>query len=98
MTAHEDDRRILTSYPEAKILRIKKDCVIGQHYHKIKTEQFILTDGECEMITDVERVSMAIGKLYTIPPCLFHEFNIKKGSVLIGLNSHPYDPTDDYKI
>lgn len=102
---HEDERRILESFPEAKIIKVKQDTIIGQHYHKIKTERFILVEGECEFaiqtVNGVMRhgkLSMVIGKLYIIHPNTYHEFHIKKDSVLIGINSHPYDPTDDYKL
>lgn len=94
---HEDDRRVLESYPEAKLITAKKDTVIGRHYHKIKTERFILSSGSCELITDGVSHMMTIGKLYTVEPNVFHEFRIAKDSVLIGLNSHPYDPNDDFK-
>jgi hypothetical protein len=52
---HEDDRRILTSIPykegEIKIIVAKKDCVLGNHYHKIKTEEFRLVDGVAELLS-----------------------------------------------
>jgi len=94
---NEDDRRLLYSFPEGKMLYIKKDCIVGKHYHKIKTEYFILSKGKCLMIIDGKKSNMVIGKLYQINPLQLHEFNIKGGSVLIGLNSHPYNPEDDYK-
>lgn len=102
---HEDERRILESFPEAKIIKVKQDCVIGEHYHKIKTEQFILCEGKCKLVVqnvgDIKMKgsqSMRKGQLYIIQPNTYHEFHIEKDSVLIGINSHPYDPTDDYKL
>lgn len=97
---HEDERRTLESFPEAKIIKVKQDCVIGHHYHKIKTEKFILAEGECHLYTHSEHLhkQMKIGELIEIPPFMYHFFDIKKDSVLIGINSHPYDPTDDYKL
>lgn len=105
MIAHEDERRILESFPEAKIIKVKQDCIIGEHYHKIKTEQFILCDGKCKLVVKnvggirmEGKFNMKKGELYIIPPNTYHEFHIEKDSVLIGINSHPYDPTDDYKL
>jgi D-lyxose ketol-isomerase len=103
MTVHEDNRRKLTSFPEAKILEIKEDCVVGGHYHKVKTEYFILSSGGAHLITNSfdeghNTIFMQPGELITIPPFTEHTFHIKKGSVLIGLCSHEFDPTDDYKI
>lgn len=101
---HEDERRILESFPEAKIIKVKQDTVIGKHYHKIKTEYFILCDGECSVLhyrfweTPGKPDKMTKGELIIIEPMRYHEFHIKKDSVLIGINSHPYDPTDDYKL
>lgn len=94
---HEDDRRILEDWPEAKIITAKKDCVLGNHYHKIKTEKFILTSGAALMILHKLKVLMKRGRIYEIPPGQMHSFQLLEGSVLIGLCSHPFDPTDDYK-
>jgi D-lyxose ketol-isomerase len=98
---HEDERRILEDWPEAKIITTKKDCVLGNHYHKIKTEKFILVDGFCVIFT-MDKDSflgpfpMTKGEIYTILPGTKHTFSLKEGSVLIGLCSHPYDKSDDY--
>lgn len=104
MTTHEDNRRILESFPEAKVLHVKRDCILGQHYHKLKEERFILSEGFCLLKTrhidsevQVNDV-MVIGKIYTVMPFMYHEFEIVEGSVLIGLNSKPFDETDDYKL
>lgn len=100
---HEDDRRILESFPEAKIVTAKTDCVIGGHYHLEKRELFILSSGECLLRKtfngDSHTLSkpMEIGRIYEINPGTYHEFEIKKGSVLVGINSHAHDENDDYK-
>jgi hypothetical protein len=95
---HEDDRRRLHSFPEAKLLEIKQDCIIGEHYHKIKTEKFILCEGQADLIIKgMATQSMEIGKIYTVLPEQHHTFEVKAGSVLVGLNSTTYDPKDDYK-
>jgi GDPmannose 4,6-dehydratase len=95
---HEDHRRRLHSFPEAKLLEIKEDCTIGEHYHKVKTEKFILCEGQAELIIKgMDAQPMEIGKIYTVLPEQHHTFHVKTGSVLVGLNSMPYDPKDDYK-
>lgn len=93
---HEDERRILESFPEGKVITVKKDCTIGKHYHKIKTERFLLASGSCEMTRNGITEPMLKGVIYVVHPFVYHEFNIKENSVLIGFNSHPYDPSDDY--
>lgn len=93
---HEDERRILEDWPEAKIITAKKDCVLSDHYHKIKTEKFILVEGIGSIKVNGESELMQKGKLYMVNPGELHSFNLVNGSVLIGLCSHPYDKSDDY--
>jgi mannose-6-phosphate isomerase-like protein (cupin superfamily) len=92
---HEDERRILEDWPEAKIITSKKPCRLGDHYHKIKTEKFILVEGQADIILDGIATSMGHGIIYTVRPEVRHTFLLH--GVLIGLCSHVYDPTDDYK-
>lgn len=94
---HSDERRDLHSFPEAKLIVAKKDAVIGRHYHKIKTERFILSEGAGLLHLDGEYIQMEIGRIYNVEPGQYHEFILKRGSVMVGLNSHPYDPADDYR-
>lgn len=105
-TSHSDERRDLTSFPEAKLISVKQDTVIGRHYHLRKEEKFLLSQGEGELHLRTlsgwhqpDRViAMAIGQIYSVKPGEYHEFHLKRGSVLVGLNSHPYDPADDYRL
>lgn len=95
---HEDDRRILESWPEAKIITAKTKCELGNHYHKIKTELFIVITGKVFLVMHYGTVhKMKLGELYTVSPNEKHSFIMSAGSVMIGLCSHPYDQTDDYK-
>lgn len=95
---HSDDRRDLTTFPDAKLIEVKRDTVIGQHYHMRKTEKFVLSSGECDLVVDGVREQMAIGAIYTVEPGQYHEFHAKRGAVLIGLNSTAYDPADDHRL
>lgn len=100
---HEDERRILEDWPEAKIITAKADCVLGDHYHKVKTEKFILSEGSATMLVKFPKSNgwvkykLKQGLVYNVPPGTRHKFEISKGSVLVGLCSHPYDPNDDYR-
>lgn len=94
---HSDERRELQSYPEAKVITAKKDTVLGRHYHKRKEEKFILSEGKGVLRCNDAVVPMEIGRIYTVKPGQYHEFDLESGSVLVGLNSHPYDPNDDYR-
>jgi GDPmannose 4,6-dehydratase len=100
---HSDDRRDLQTFPEAKLITAKKDTVLGGHLHKRKTERFILSSGSAMLVTKEDdgtalMQTMGIGAIYTIEPGTWHEFRLSAGSVLVGLNSAPYDPADDYKL
>lgn len=96
---HTDKRRTLEDWPEAKIITANEDCHIGGHYHKLKTEKFILTNGSGSLSIDRGYYqNIAIGELITIYPFEYHSFKLTKGSVLIGICSNQYDPTDDYKL
>ena len=94
---HEDKRRILEDWPEAKIITAKTDCELGHHYHKIKTEKFILTYGQAILNLAGQWFEMEIGEIYTVKPNQMHSFELAEGSILVGLCSHTYDPTDDYR-
>lgn len=101
-TGHEDERRALQSFPEGKLIRVKKDTMIGGHYHLKKDELFILSEGEAILTLGKawgrEVMPMEIGKVYIVQAGEPHWFNLKAGSVLIGLNSRPYDPSDDHHV
>lgn len=95
---HQDERRKLESFPEAKLITsLKDECILGNHYHKIKTEYFLLVSGEIVMIKDGQEHKMESGKLETVLPNERHSFRMSKDAVMIGLCTHPYDPTDDYR-
>lgn len=100
--AHEDNRRRLYEWPIAKRLVIKTDCVIGGHYHREKTELFVLVSGAAVIQTRDETGAhdtqpMTIGAEHTVSPGIWHEFTLRAGSILLCLASKPHDPTDDHQ-
>lgn len=98
VTTHEDERRTLTSFPEGKLIVAKKDTTLGGHYHKRKTERFVLASGTATMTVDGKAGRMFEGVIYEVKPGELHSFELTAGSVMIGLNSEPYDPSDDYRL
>lgn len=94
---HEDERRILEDWPEAKIITAKRNCLLGNHFHKVKVEMFVLTSGIGRIVRNGVSEKMVIGKLYKVTPGTLHSFYLSPGSVMVGLCSHVFDPTDDYK-
>ena len=99
---HEDKRRRLTSIPykdgEIKIIVAKQDCDLGNHYHKVKTEDFTLIEGEAHMTVDNHDMVMYPNKKFTVYPHEKHSIRLKKDSILFCICSHPYDKNDDYGI
>ena len=97
---HEDERRTLTSIPyldgEIKIIVAKKDCELGNHYHKIKTEEFQLIKGKCGAVIGAHGYGMILGDKYVVNINEKHSFNLKKDSILLCICSHSYDSSDDY--
>lgn len=114
MKVHEDDRRVLTDWNDdlatktVKIVQAKKECVLGNHYHKIKTERFMLIKGQADMFRwefDGEhaytnygaRGPMTLNKPYIVKPEVRHSFWLQRGAILVCLVDKEYDPEDDYK-
>lgn len=98
-TFHSDARRDMQIFPEAKVLTAKVDTVVGGHYHAKKDEHFILSEGYGiiflgEGMTQTQE-GMAPGKIYPVSAGTPHYFWLKAGSILVGLNSRPYDRADD---
>jgi len=101
-TVHNDERRILQSFPEAKLIETHKDCELGNHYHKIRDEYFVLLDGKGTATIGSESngeitMNMRIGRMVHVKRGTPHTFNLSKGTKLLGLSTHPYDPSDVYK-
>ena len=99
---HEDDRRVLFDLDQesqtTKIVVCKKDCVLGNPYHKKKTETFMLISGFGIVNRDGYIQEMEIGEKYTVTPNVRHEFKLNEGAVLACLVDRRYDPNDDYYV
>jgi hypothetical protein len=102
----DDSRRSLYEFGQgewkcAKYLEIKEDSVIGDHYHKLKDEYFLLVSGEIEELIMNDGIGPVMKSIrppfaFAVPRWTYHKFKVKAGSILIGLQSELYDKTDDY--
>lgn len=106
---HEDKRRTLHDVSHDgefwvgnKTVIAKEDCVLGKHYHKIKTELFTLVKGEIIIShrsifakKDVIE-TMKFGEKYLIRPNTIHEFRLRKGAIMNCLVNREYTPKDDF--
>lgn len=90
-----------------KIVVAKKDCRLGNHYHKLKDEEFTLFAGTADMLIGAsglhtwsgsEWLGMPLMQRIFVPRGTYHSFELSAGSILLGYCSKSYDPTDDYKV
>lgn len=100
---HSDDRRILIEWIKdfpvrtCKALIIKKDCMLGDHYHKNKDEIFYLLYGSGEVTLNGETEKLKEGDIVFAGRGIKHTFKLKKQSILLEAGTKPFDPKDDYK-
>lgn len=102
VSRHSDARRELVEWVQdghvraCKVLTAKTDCVVGSHSHRKKHEWFYLASGEGKMTLDGETFQMVQNQTVLVRRGLVHSFELKKGAVLLGAASEPFDPKDDY--
>lgn len=101
-TVSEDRRRRLSEFGEgktwriAKCLEIKENCIIGNHYHKLKDELFLVISGEVTYTLNGEEGSAGPGDLIDVPAGVHHAFICPPGAVLVCLATQLHDPKDDH--
>tara|TARA_Y100000310_G_C20692815_1_gene823453 strand:- start:2857 stop:3240 length:384 start_codon:yes stop_codon:yes gene_type:complete len=109
---HEDERRALfTAFnrdledfvaKQVKFARMKKDSVLGGHFHKY-AELFYLLEGKgvfslkdpaksSKDLTEelIKEYNMVEGDRLFIPAGIAHKALLQKGSVLVGCTEQPY--------
>jgi len=109
---HEDECRFLSAIfngdfiaKQIKIIRIKQDSLLGNHYHDY-FETFFLLHGEAEytfediFTKEKEKHHIKAGDRITIKPKIAHKALLKAGTVMIEgtgeqyvsaeVNDHPY--------
>lgn len=100
----EDDRRKLSEFGNGgnwkvcKVLEMKEDSWIGNHYHKKKDEMFYLMKGTGTFVIGNRTYNEFAPYSVLVSRDTYHAFKLAKDSVLICLASEEHDPKDDYKI
>ena len=80
-----------------KVLHVKEDSILGNHYSTSANEYFYLAKGEAEVtIIDVktkEKITFDMFRMspIKIPPYFAHSFKMKKDSILIEAMTKIYD-------
>jgi mannose-6-phosphate isomerase-like protein (cupin superfamily) len=100
----EDHRRKLSEFGNGgtwkvcKVVEMKDDMWIGNHYHKKKDEMFVLWEGSGTFVVEKETKQTWAPYSVFVPRGTYHAFKLTKGSVLLCLASELHDPKDDYTI
>ena len=100
----EDHRRKLSEFGNGgnwkvcKIVEMKEDSWVGNHFHKKKDEIFVLLDGGGTFVVEQKTTHEWAPYSVFIPRDTYHAFKLQKGSVLICLASELHDPKDDYTL
>lgn len=104
MFVHEDSRRKLIEFGKGpfsivKALTAKEDCVVGDHYHRNKDEEFLLLIGTADrvVIGPDEWSEVAAPFVWEVPRGRYHAFYLKAGAVLIGTATEEFDESDEIK-
>jgi len=104
VTKHEDERRVLIEYVSGlpiktcKVLMVKQDTVLGNHYHKKKDEVFYLLKGYGVVyLGENEMHPFNEGDIVYAPKGVKHTFKLNKDSILLEAGTNEFDPKDDYK-
>jgi len=104
MYKHEDNRRVIYDWAEGsfkscKAVIIKEEIAVGDHYHKLKDEEFLLLEGEFLLLQlgdQVKKNIKAPHKVY-VPKGVYHKFICSKGSILLGTATELFDINDEIK-
>ena len=104
--AHEDDRRIIheINFADSAVqeFTLKKEAILGNHYHKEKSETFVVTKGKgivvlCPLDTDGNKIgeptqaNIHENMVINIPKYMAHTFKLEEGTVMLCYSSAPYD-------
>jgi mannose-6-phosphate isomerase-like protein (cupin superfamily) len=103
--AHDDDRRTLTPVfnmdmegfrgaKQLKLAFLKKDAVLGKHYHHY-AELFTVYGGKAVFVLtpetgESEAFEITPGLRLLIPAGIRHEAQVEGGTLLIGLTEEQY--------
>jgi mannose-6-phosphate isomerase-like protein (cupin superfamily) len=104
----EDERRKLyearKDWKVIKVIEVKENCEIGNHFHRNKDELFIIVKGVvsvvCKKVLNeikVEEIELS-DNMYYVPRNTFHTFYCEAGTLIIGLATELHDDKDDLKL
>lgn len=98
---HEDNRRTLIEWianspiTTCKVLIVKEDCELGNHYHLKKEDTFYLLKGSGTYRIGETEGELKEGDCLKANIHIPHTFTLKAGSILLEASSTPYDKEDE---
>lgn len=101
---HEDERRTLVEYIHdlpfrtSKVLFVKQDSVLGNHYHKLKDDIFFLVKGSGTYTIDGHEEIFSQGDCIFVKAGMRHSFKLFNGSILLESSTLPYDKGDEHEV
>lgn len=101
---HEDDRRVLVEWIDdfpittSKVLIMKRDGLVGNHYHNKKIDTFYLLEGEGTYTIGKRNGSFKKGMCLRANKKQAHTFYLTKGSILLEASTTPFNKDDEISI
>ena len=109
---HEDDRRVLTEYisdipfRRAKVLEVKKKCVLGRHYHNDNDSVFYVLKGKGVVELQsahsrqahIKRDWMFEGDCLFVARGIIHTFTLYPGTIMLECATLPFNEKDEIQI
>jgi mannose-6-phosphate isomerase-like protein (cupin superfamily) len=99
---HEDERRIMAEYIEdipmrsSKVIFMKKDAEVGNHWHELKDEVFFLLKGSGTYKLDGKVKDFKEGDCIFVKRGTTHTLNLKQGSIVLESSTMPYTKQDEH--
>lgn len=112
----DDERRLITAFGSKNdgfelthfIIRKTTKAPLGNHYHREKTETFMILDGsgiltyaevveidgKVSLFKKPETIELSGGTVVQILPYTSHAFHLEEGSVMVCFSSRPFDSND----
>lgn len=81
----------------SKVLFVKKGYQCSLHYHKVKDEMFLLTQGHILLELGKEVIHMRQGNFVRIPPGVSHRFRGIEDSEILEISTH-HREDDSYRL
>lgn len=101
---HEDERRIIWdfangNYKSLKVVYVKNETPIGDHFHRNKDEIFFLATGEILELHLGDAVIKNVQPPYVInvPRGMYHKFVCAYGTVFFCGATELFDPNDEIR-